>query len=218
MNNMTDKDSSRKQEKKRVSRKYLSLFLLMSVWGVFIILKMGIVMFGERQYWTDVSRNMTPVNRVIEARRGNILSDEGLLLASSMKQYRVFLDFRTSEKTPQRAEKDQMRKDTLFNKHLAEFARQMHDIFPNYSVQEFADHYKKGFEFEHGRIVWRADTWKTEVQVDGETPQISNSAASSFETESESLPVTPWNRLSFIHRSRTSHPPRFTPRTRTPGL
>lgn len=146
MNSMTDRDSSRKQEKKRVSRKYLSLFLLMSVWGLFIIVKMGIVMFGERQYWTDVSRNMTPVNRVIEARRGNILSDEGLLLASSMKQYRVFLDFKTSEKTPQRADKDQMRKDTLFTKHLAEFARQMHEIFPNYSVQEFADHYKKGFE------------------------------------------------------------------------
>ena len=143
---MADKNDARKQEKKRVSRKYLSLFLLMLVWGALIIIKMAMVMFGERQYWNEVARNMTPVNRVIEPRRGNILSDEGLLLASSMKQYRVFLDFRTAEKNPQRAEKDQMRKDTLYTKHLAEFARQMHEIFPKYSVQEFADHYQKGHE------------------------------------------------------------------------
>lgn len=143
---MTDRDTDRNLEKKRVSRKYVSLFLIMSVWGLLIIIKMGLVMFGERQYWNDVSRNMTPVNRVIEPRRGNILSDEGLLLASSMKQYRVFLDFKTSEKDPVRAKKDQERKDTLYSRHVIEFARQMHELFPQYSVQEFADHYRKGFE------------------------------------------------------------------------
>ncbi len=146
MIDMAEKDDARKQEKKRVSRKYLSLFLLMLVWGALIIIKMVVVMFGERQYWNDVERNMTPVNRVIEPRRGNILSDEGLLLASSMKQYRIFLDFKTAERDEARAKKDQMRKDTLYNNHLAEFARQMHEIFPKYSVQEFADHYQKGFE------------------------------------------------------------------------
>ena len=145
MSEMTDKDASRKQEKKSVSRKYMSLFLLMSVWGILIVVKMALVMFGERQYWNDVSKSMTPVNRVIDARRGNILSDDGLLLASSMKQYRVFLDFKTAEKTQDRAKKDQNRKDTLFTKHLAEFARQMHEIFPGYSVQELVSHYEKGF-------------------------------------------------------------------------
>ena len=145
MSAMNSKDDPRKQEKKRVSRKYLSLFLLMLLWGAFIIVKMALVMFGERQYWNDVERNMTPVNRVIEPRRGNILSDDGLLLASSMKQYRIFLDFKTAERDEARAKKDQMRKDTLYNNHLAEFARQMHEIFPKYSIQEFADHYQKGY-------------------------------------------------------------------------
>lgn len=143
MREMKEKETH-SQEKKRVSRKYLSLFLLMLVWGIFIIVKMAFVMFGERQYWNDVSKNMTPVNRVIEPRRGNILSDEGLLLASSMKQYRVFLDFRTAEKDEVRGKKDQERKDTLYSRHLAEFAHQMHEIFPQYSVQELASHYEKG--------------------------------------------------------------------------
>ena len=141
-----DMDDSGKKEKKRVSRKYLSLFFLMAVWGIFIIIKMAMVMFGERTYWNEVSKHLTSTNKVIEARRGNILSDEGLLLASSVKQYRVFLDFRSAEKTPQRAEKDQMRKDTLFNRHVVEFACQINEIFPKYSVQEFVNHYQKGFD------------------------------------------------------------------------
>ena len=142
-----EKDDSRKLEKKRVSRKYLTLFMLMLVWGALIIAKMVFVMFGERQYWNEVERNMTPVNRVIEPRRGNILSDDGLLLASSMKQYRIFLDFRSAGKEDDpRVKKDQLRKDTLFTRHLAEFSHQMHEIFPQYSVQEFATHYQKGFE------------------------------------------------------------------------
>ena len=145
MSTMMD-NNPHKQEKKKVSRKYVTLFLLMAVWGVLIIVKMGLVMFGERQYWLDVNTKLTPVNRVIEPRRGNILSDDGLLLASSVKQYRVFLDFRTAEKQPERAKKDQMRKDTLFSKHLAEFARQMNEIFPQYSVQEFVNHYQKGYD------------------------------------------------------------------------
>ena len=141
-----NRDDNRSQEKKRVSRKYLSLFFLMLVWGALIIIKMGLVMFGERQYWNEVNRSMTPENRVIAPRRGNILSDEGLLLASSVKQYRVFLDFRTSESEAKRKERDQLRKDTLYTRHLAEFSRQMHEIFPNYSVQEFATHYENGFK------------------------------------------------------------------------
>lgn len=145
MSTMMD-NNPHKQEKKKVSRKYVTLFLLMAVWGVLIIVKMGLVMFGERQYWHDVNTKLIPVNRVIEPRRGNILSDDGLLLASSVKQYRVFLDFRTAEKQPERAKKDQMRKDTLFSKHLAEFARQMNEIFPQYSVQEFVNHYQKGYD------------------------------------------------------------------------
>lgn len=146
MSALRDRETERKQEKKRISRRYLSLFLIMALWGIFIIVKMALVMFWERQYWNDVSKNLTPVNKVIEPHRGNILSDEGLLLASSMKQYRIFLDFRTAEKDEVRAKKDQYRKDTLFTNHLREFAGQMHIIFPQYSTDELVRHYENGYK------------------------------------------------------------------------
>ena len=147
MSDMTKNDKP-SLEKKRVSRRYLSLFLFMVVWGVFIVGKMSIVMFWpiDRQFWNEVKLNLTPTDQIINAKRGDILSDEGLLLSSSIIKYNVFLDFKTSERDSKRAEKDQDRKDTLYTRHLTEFSRQMHELFPKYSVQEFATYYENGYK------------------------------------------------------------------------
>ena len=141
---MSARDREKSSEKKRVSRRYLTMFLFVMFWGILIIVKMAIVMFGERTYWNDVKEHLVPANRVIDPRRGNILSDEGLLLASSMKQYRVFLDFDTYEKNEKRAQSDQYRKDTLFDRHIDEFCQQMHELFPQYSVSQLRQHYMSG--------------------------------------------------------------------------
>ena len=141
---MSARVKEKSSEKKRVSRRYLTMFLFVMFWGILIIAKMAIVMFGERTYWNDVKENLVPANRVIDPRRGNILSDEGLLLASSMKQYRVFLDFATYEKNEKRAQSDQYRKDTLFDRHIDEFCQQMHGLFPQYSVSQLKQHYTSG--------------------------------------------------------------------------
>jgi cell division protein FtsI (penicillin-binding protein 3) len=141
---MAGKVKEKNSEKRRVSRRYLTIFLFVMLWGVLIIVKMSIVMFAERQYWNDVSKNLIPANRTIEPRRGNILSDEGLLLVSSMKHYRIFLDFATYEKNQKRAEADQHRKDTLFERHIDEFAREINRMFPQYSVRQLRQHFITG--------------------------------------------------------------------------
>ena len=141
---MAGKVKEKNSEKRKVSRRYLTIFLFVMLWGVLIIVKMSIVMFAERQYWNDVSKNLIPANRTIEPRRGNILSDEGLLLVSSMKHYRIFLDFATYEKNQKRAEADQHRKDTLFERHIDEFARVINRMFPQYSVRQLRQHFITG--------------------------------------------------------------------------
>lgn len=143
---MEGQKDGRGMEKKRVSRRYITMFLIMCLWGVIILVKMGLVMFGERQYWNEVSEDLTSVSRTIEPNRGSILSDEGLLLAGSMKQYRVFLDFKTAERSAERARKDQVRKDTLYSRHIMEFAQQVQEIFPQYTVQELVNHYERGYD------------------------------------------------------------------------
>lgn len=132
------------KEQKSASRRYITIFLILVVIGIFVIIKMGMVMFAERQYWNEVAKNSVEWNKTILPRRGNILSDEGLLMASSMPQYRIYLDFKTSEKNDKRKEIDQNKKDTLFTNNLDDFVSGIHEIFPQYSQAQLSNYYKVG--------------------------------------------------------------------------
>ncbi|MBO4498892.1 MAG: PASTA domain-containing protein [Bacteroidaceae bacterium] len=131
------------KEDKSVVR-FRILTILMSVVALFIIVQMCRVMFAERRYWKEVSNYMVSWNKTIEPRRGNILSDEGLLMASSMPQYRIYLDFVTSERVAKLKDSDQNRKDTLFYKSLDETVSAMHNLFPSIPQSRFREHYVRG--------------------------------------------------------------------------
>ena len=98
------------KDNKKTLLRYFSVLLLLGLTGALVIAKTIIVMFAERQYWNDVSKNSVVWNISISPRRGNILSDEGLLMASSMPQYRIYLDFLSSEKNEKRRLSDQQKK------------------------------------------------------------------------------------------------------------
>lgn len=129
----------------RMSLKCVLLYCAFIVWGCLIVFKLVHVMFVQRQYWHDVQKSLTMENTEIPPRRGDIFSDDGMLLASSMKQYRIFLDFKSVEKDELRRSKDQYRKDTLFERHLDEFAAVVNGLFPQYTVLQLKQHYRNGF-------------------------------------------------------------------------
>ena len=132
------------KDNKKTLLRYFSVLLLLGLTGALVIAKTIIVMFAERQYWNDVSKNSVVWNISISPRRGNILSDEGLLMASSMPQYRIYLDFLSSEKNEKRRLSDQQKKDTLFSNNLSEISHSLHQIFPRISEQEFKNHLRNG--------------------------------------------------------------------------
>lgn len=129
----------------KMSIKYSLLIVMFLVWGVLIMVRMSKVMFVQRQYWLDVQKSLIKENTGIPPRRGDILSDDGMLLASSMKQYRIIIDFASTEKDDVRRNKDQYRKDTLFTRHLNDFAVTVHQLFPQYSVSELKQYYERGY-------------------------------------------------------------------------
>ncbi len=128
----------------KMSIKFSLLCVMFLAWGVAIAVRMSNVMFVQRQFWQDVQKSLIKENTEIPPKRGDILSDEGMLLASSMKQYRIFLDFASSESKEVTRNKDQYRKDTLYSRHLNEFAQTVHRLFPNYSVAQLKAYYEKG--------------------------------------------------------------------------
>lgn len=124
--------------------RYFFVMLIMGVIGVFIIAKGAIIMFAERQYWQDVADRFVKENVTIKPNRGNILSADGKLMASSLPEYKIFMDFMTGERDEKRRKKEQHRKDSVWNANLDSICIGLNQIFPEYSVATFKAHLKKG--------------------------------------------------------------------------
>lgn len=131
------------KDKKIVSR-YFTIIILMAIIGIIILLKAMSVMVFERNYWKEVAERGVNDSIPIPAKRGNILSDDGLLMASSVPQYTLFMDFMVSDNDEARRVKAQHRRDSLLKKHETEICEGLHRILPDKSVEEFRKTFRSG--------------------------------------------------------------------------
>ena len=133
------------KDKKIISR-YFTIIILMAVVGIVILIKAMSIMVFERSYWKEVASRSIVDSIAIAPRRGNILSDNGELMASSMPQYTLFMDFMVSDKDGARRIKAQNRRDSLLLVHADEICEGLHRILPDKSAEEFRQTFKKGRE------------------------------------------------------------------------
>ena len=131
------------KDKKIISR-YFTIIILMGVMGIIILLKAMSVMVFERSYWKEVASRSIVDSVAIAPRRGNILSDDGLLMASSVPQYTLFMDFMVSDRDEARRIKAQNKRDSLLRVHETEICEGLHRILPDKSVEEFRQTFHKG--------------------------------------------------------------------------
>ena len=124
--------------------RYFFVILLMALIGVAIVVKAGITMFAERQYWQDVADRFVKVNVTVKPNRGNIISSDGKLMASSLPEYRIYMDFMSGEKDEKRRKKDQARRDSILTANMDSICIGLHKIFPDKSAAQFKAHLKKG--------------------------------------------------------------------------
>ena len=120
--------------KKNIMTRYFFVVLVMGLIGVAIIVKGTVIMFAERQYWQDVADRFVKENVTVKPNRGNILSSDGKLMASSLPEYRIYMDFKAGGQ----------KKDTMLMNHLGEICEGLHRIFPDKSAAEFKRHLLKG--------------------------------------------------------------------------
>ena len=57
--------------KKNIMTRYFFVILLMALIGVAIVVKAGITMFAERQYWQDVADRFVKENVTVKPNRGD---------------------------------------------------------------------------------------------------------------------------------------------------
>lgn len=124
--------------------RYFFVILLVALIGVAIIVKASITMFAERQYWQDVADRFIRENVIMKPNRGNIISSDGKLMASSLPEYRIYMDFMSGEKDAKRRKKDQARRDSILYTNIDSISIGLHKIFPDKSVGQFKAHLRKG--------------------------------------------------------------------------
>ena len=138
------------KDKKIISR-YFSIIIFMAVVGIAILAKATFIVVFERSYWEQV-RNRSIVDSVsIQARRGNIFADDGQLLASSMPQYTLFMDFYVSDTDEKRRTDAQYRRDTLIKNNLDVICEGLHSVLPEKSVEEFKRTFREGMAAKNAR-------------------------------------------------------------------
>ena len=120
--------------KKNIMTRYFFVVLLMSLTGIAVVVKAGLIMFAEQGYWKDVADRFVREGVPVRPNRGNILSADGKLMASSLPEYRIYMDFKAGGH----------QKDTMLMNHLTEICEGLHKIFPDRSVAQFKSHLLKG--------------------------------------------------------------------------
>lgn len=122
--------------KKNIMTRYSFIVLVMALIGVAIVVKAGITMFAERQYWQDVADRFVKENVTVKPNRGNIISSDGKLMASSLPEYRIYMDFKAGAPA----------KTDSLKKYMNEICEGLHQIFPDKSAAEFKAHLQKGMK------------------------------------------------------------------------
>ena len=140
-----------KPEDKKIITRYFSIIIFMAALGVAILGKALFIMVFERGYWEEVRNRSIVDSLVIEPRRGNILADDGQLLASSTPQYTLFMDFYVSDRDEERRLKAQHRRDTLIKNNLDVICQGLHSVLPDKSVEDFKRTFRDGMAAKNAR-------------------------------------------------------------------
>lgn len=113
---------------------FIALFMVLLVFV--IIGKALYTMTAQRDYWMKVSDQQKRDSVPLPQTRGNILSCDGQLMASSLPEYSMFMDFRVGGE----------KKDSLWNAKIDSICMGLAEIFHDKTAEEFREDLEKGHQ------------------------------------------------------------------------
>ena len=78
----------------KIIPRYSLIAVVMTFFGVAVIGRTIYIMSAKHDYWMEVSKKIESNDKHLYPERGNILSDNGELLASSLPEYKLVIDFK----------------------------------------------------------------------------------------------------------------------------
>ncbi len=123
-----------KFDSNKVMPRYFAIAVVLTLVGIAVVGRAAYIMAVEKDYWTEVASRLVTDSIDVKPNRGNILSCDGQLMASSIPEFKIFMDFKAGG----------LEKDTMWNDSVDLICEGLHRIFPQKSAKEFKEHLEKG--------------------------------------------------------------------------
>ena len=120
---------------KKIMPRYSAIAIVMTLVAVAVVGKTMYIMTAKRDYWMKVAAKVKKDSVSVKPARGNILSCDGQLMASSLPEFKLFMDFQALKEA---------KNDTLWDEKLDSICMGLSSIFPEMSAEAFRKHLEEG--------------------------------------------------------------------------
>ena len=124
-----------KFDAKKIMPRYRAISLVMIILAVCVVGKSLYIMTAKRDYLMKVAERQKRDSVTVKPNRGNILSCTGQLLASSLPEFKIYMDFVALKEA---------KSDSLWDVKVDSICNGLHKIFPDKSAAEFKQHLSEG--------------------------------------------------------------------------
>ena len=125
----------------KVLPRYLAIAVALTLIGMGVVFKAGYTMTAKKSYWETVANRQKSDSDSVRPNRGNILSCDGQLLASSIPEYKIFMDYQAGGN----ADTTWVRKrDSIWEANIDTLCICLNNIFPERSAEEFKARLEEG--------------------------------------------------------------------------
>ena len=130
----------------KVIPRYVIIGILFVGVAIAILAKATYTMTMERGYWTTVKDSSNNKIVTILPTRGNIYGDNGEVLAATVLEYDIYIDFLSYEKDSARNAKDQHKRDSVLNAKLDSVSEVLANVVKDKTAEEYKAHILQGRE------------------------------------------------------------------------
>ena len=117
----------------KVMPRYFAIAVVLTLIGFAVVGKAMYIMTAKKDYWTQVASRLKRDSVVVKPNRGNILSCDGQLMASSIPEYKVYMDFQAGADDSTGMHK----RDSIWAENIDTICYELNKIFPQRSAAEF---------------------------------------------------------------------------------
>ena len=120
----------------KIMPRYNAFAIILTIIALCVIGKAIYIMTAKKDYWVKVADRVKRDSVSVAPTRGNILSCDGELMASSLPEFKVYMDFQQLHDA---------KNDSLWQAKLDSICMGLTDIFPEKPASAFKEHLQEGF-------------------------------------------------------------------------